>query len=270
MLVHAPCLLESNGGPRNYTVQDFLRVAGSIDTGITIVACDLYRVPSLSSWRHEFLLVHVELGVNREKLMLIIERFPGNNAMRAAVSDGGIAKDTITVMRARESHGYWQKAGQLPKCRGTLRWSDQPPHLLDVITMADAASATFKYYNCYVRQCYWYARVILASMAEAFPSCTKEGATYFANRRFAVFGAYKISQVQVLVNLQTVYGDGKCPCPPPLIVTPDSLRTIRSVLAGYLKNCLAQLPCAQPAAAIVNRCRGRTLGREPSTAGGWT
>ncbi|KAI5985516.1 hypothetical protein EDD15DRAFT_1634381 [Pisolithus albus] len=270
MLAHAPCLLESNEGSRKYTVRDFLRVAGSVKTEMTISACDLYRVPSLSSWRHEFLLVHVEIGVDREKLMLIIERFPGNNAIRAAVSDGGIAKDTITVMRARESHGYWQRVGQPPKCRGTLRWSGRPPHLLDIITMADAASTTFKYYNCYVRQCYWYARVILASMAEAFPSCTTEGTTSFANRRFAVFGAYKISQVQALVNLQTVYGGGKCLRPPPLIVTPDSLRTMRSHLAGYLKNCLAQLPCAQPAAVIVNRCCGRTLGREPNAAGGWT
>ncbi|KAI6106194.1 hypothetical protein EDD16DRAFT_198308 [Pisolithus croceorrhizus] len=258
MPIHTPCLLDRIGGPREYSVQDFLRVARSIQTEIAIVQCDLYRIPSLFSWHHEFLLVHVETSVGGEKLLLIIERFPRNNGIRVTFSDGGVAKDTITVVRARENHEYWQRAGQPPECKGTLQWRDHLPRLSDIIAIANAASATFKYYNCYVRQCYWYARVILASMAKAFPDCCKEGITSFS-KRFALFGAYTFSQVQFLVDLHAIYGQDTWVCGPlHLIITADSLHVIRAPLVGFPEKYLLQLLWTQPAAAVVNRYCGRT------------
>ncbi|KAI6038305.1 hypothetical protein EDC04DRAFT_2696471 [Pisolithus marmoratus] len=49
--------------------------------------------------------------------MLIIERVPINNSTRVLSSSGGVARDTITVVRAREYHEYWQRAGQIPICK---------------------------------------------------------------------------------------------------------------------------------------------------------
>ncbi|KAI6024304.1 hypothetical protein EDC04DRAFT_2725318 [Pisolithus marmoratus] len=205
MVVHVPCLLDSYEGSRTYSVHDFLHVARSIRTETTIISCNLYRIPSLSSLYHEFLLAHVDMGVGGEKLMLIIERLPRNNGVRALFSDGGVAKDTITVVRVRENHEYWQRAGHIPLCRGTLQWREHAPHLLDIVSIANVASAQFKYYNCYARQCYWYARLILASMAQAFSRCLKEGDTS-SKKWFAMFGSYNLSQVQFLVDLHTIYG----------------------------------------------------------------
>ncbi|KAI6110726.1 hypothetical protein EDD17DRAFT_1760066 [Pisolithus thermaeus] len=268
MLIHMPCLLESDEGPRKYSVQDFLDVARSIETEIKIVACDLYRIPSLSSWRHEFLLVHVRMGIDGEKLMFIIERVPRNNGTQEMFPNDGVAKETITVMRTRENHEYWQRSGQAPVYRGTLQWRDFLPPLSDIIKLANTASTMFEYYNCYVRRCCWYARIILASMAEAFPPYSKEGTTSFSKRRFAVFGDYKFAQVELLVN--TIHGHNMSVRTRPLIVTPDFVHLIRKFLAGCLEKSLAQLLWPQPAAAVVNGCRGRTLGRKSNTAGGWT
>ncbi|KAI5998352.1 hypothetical protein F5J12DRAFT_914663 [Pisolithus orientalis] len=274
MVVHMSCLLDSCGGPRTYRVQDFLLVARNIKTAARVAACDLYHIPSLSSCYHEFLLARVDIGVDGEKLMLIIERAPKNNGIRVVFSNGGVAKDTITVVRALEDHEYWQQAGQIPVCRGTLQWRDHSPHLLDIVSISGTASAVFKYYNCYVRQCYWYARVILASMAKAFPSCSKEGTTSFSKRRFAIFGSHKLDQVQLLVDLHAICRQDACaslpPARPPFIVTPDSLQAISSAIAGCLETSLAQIVWLQPAAGVVNGCCDRTIGREPTTAGGWT
>ncbi|KAI6042159.1 hypothetical protein EDC04DRAFT_2662610, partial [Pisolithus marmoratus] len=197
--------------------------------------------------------------------MLIIERFPGKKGIRVMFSDGGVAKDTITVVRARENHEYWQRADQAPVCRGSLQWRGRSPHLSDIVSIANAASAAFKYYNCYVRQCYWYARVILAAMADAFQPYSKEGITSFAKRRFAMFGCHKISQVQFLVDLHATYGYNpcQCTCQPTFIVIPDSLLGIRMVLSGYLEKSWARLPFPQPAAAVNGCCLPRTRTQHP-------
>ncbi|KAI6042130.1 hypothetical protein EDC04DRAFT_1052091 [Pisolithus marmoratus] len=223
-----PDLLHSYESSRQYSARDFLRIARS-QAETTVGACHLYSIPSRSSCYHEFLLVHVDAG--RESLMLIIERGPTNNAMRLMSSSGGVAKDTIIIMRAREVHEYWQSAGQSPVCKGTLRWDQRSPSLLDIAFIASAASTTFKHYNLYTRQCYWYARITLAAMARAFPFCSTEGTTSFSRRWLSVFGSYKPSQVQLLVDLHTIVADYLAPVVPTVegerhshrLLTPDHI-----------------------------------------------
>ncbi|KAI6038314.1 hypothetical protein EDC04DRAFT_2007766 [Pisolithus marmoratus] len=178
-MVHTSNLLHCYENARQYTALEFLCIARS-QAAATVGACNLYHIPSQSSCYHEFLLVHMDVG--RERLMLIIERVPTNNGSRVISSSGGVARDTITVVRAREHHEYWRRPGQSPVCRGILRWDHPPPHLLDIAFIASTASTTFKYYNLYIRQCYWYARIILATMARAFPPSSREGTTSFSRR----------------------------------------------------------------------------------------
>lgn len=142
-------------------------------------ACDLYYIPlaimnsSLSTWMRVVSLLIALFVTCRgvvltdEKLMLIIERVPTNNGVRVVSSSGGVARDTITVVRVRECHEYWQRAGQYPVRKGTLRWDHPSPRLLDIAFIASTASATFRHYNLHVRQCYWYTRITLAAMAGA-------------------------------------------------------------------------------------------------------
>ncbi|KAI5992841.1 hypothetical protein EDC04DRAFT_1289072 [Pisolithus marmoratus] len=95
MVVHVPRLLDSYEGSRTYSVHDFLHIARSIRTETTIISCNLYRIPSLSSLYHEFLLAHVDMGdaiVGGEKLMLIIERLPRNNGVRHCSRTVGLQK----------------------------------------------------------------------------------------------------------------------------------------------------------------------------------
>ncbi|KAI6042157.1 hypothetical protein EDC04DRAFT_2662589 [Pisolithus marmoratus] len=159
-------------------------------------------------------------------------------------------------------------------CRGALQWRNHPPHLSDIVSIANTASAVFKYYNCYNRQCYWYARVILATMAKAFLPFSKEGtASFHSKKRFAMFGRFKPSQVQLLVDLHSICGRNTPVCPPRVhsgfIVTPDSLQNISSLLIGCLETSLAQLLWLQPAADAANKCCDRIRGREKNSAGGW-
>lgn len=109
--------------------------------------------------------------IDRREAHFIIERVPTNNGVRVISWSGGFARDTITVVRVRKCHEYWQRAGQYPVCNGTLRWDHPSPRLLDIPFIANTASTTFRHYNLYVRQCYWYARITLAAMERAFPSC---------------------------------------------------------------------------------------------------
>ncbi|KAI6034818.1 hypothetical protein EDC04DRAFT_2604976 [Pisolithus marmoratus] len=253
-----PSRQDNCAAPQLYSVQDFLEITRDIGTEATIVRCDLYRIPSRSFWYHEFLLVHVNMGVDGEKFMLIIERSRRNNGIRVICSDGGVAKDTVTVVRARVNHDYWQKADQAPICRGTIQWSDHSPRLSDVVLFANAATAAFKFYNCYIRQCYWYARIILASMEKAFSPCSKEGITSFSRKRLAIFGNYKPSQVQFLVEIHTVLASLS-----PSIATPNSLQEFRMAIRE-LKKSLDQLHRSQLAAAVISGRCGRTPGYEPN------
>ncbi|KAI5992838.1 hypothetical protein EDC04DRAFT_2807514, partial [Pisolithus marmoratus] len=159
-------------------------------------------------------------------------------------------------------------------CRGALQWRDHLPHLSDIVSIANAASAVFKYYNCYNRQCYWYARAILAAMAEAFAPFSKEGtASFHSKKRFAMFGRFKSSQVQLLVDLHSTYGRDTRACSPRahsrFIVKPDSLQDISSLLTGCLETSLAQLLWLQCAADAANKCCDRIHGRENNSTGGW-
>ncbi|KAI5998342.1 hypothetical protein F5J12DRAFT_849778 [Pisolithus orientalis] len=171
-------------------------------------------------------------------------------------SNGGVAWDTITVVRAREHHEYWKRAGQDPVLRGKLRWDFSPPRLFDIAFFASAASTTFKHYNLYVRQCYWYARITLAAMAKAFPSCSREGTT-----------SYKPSHVQLLVDPHTNYCRDLHPPAghlPPMIPTMEagwhaSLSVTPNILHGlaeFIANFQRPLPHSalpQLAVVIVNR-----------------
>ncbi|KAI6165716.1 hypothetical protein EDD17DRAFT_1552662 [Pisolithus thermaeus] len=135
--------------------------------------------------------------------MLVVERNPSHENMWVILS-GGVAKDTITVVRVREDHDYWKGVYPTPVCKGSLRWHGSSPHLLDIGFFASAASKTSKYYNLYIRQCLWYARVVLAAMEMVFPHCSREGTTLFSNK-FAIFGRYRVSHVELLVDLHTNY-----------------------------------------------------------------
>ncbi|KAI5996115.1 hypothetical protein EDD15DRAFT_490774 [Pisolithus albus] len=98
-----------------------------------------------------------------------------------------------------------------------------------VLVVTRVASTIFKHYNLYVRQCYFYARIILDAMARAFPSCSGQGSTSFLRRRFAMLGSYKLSQVQLLVDLHAIGCQGVVPATETerfasRLVTPDNLR----------------------------------------------
>ncbi|KAI6038284.1 hypothetical protein EDC04DRAFT_2005967 [Pisolithus marmoratus] len=136
--------------------------------------------------------------------MLIIERAPTNNGILAISSRGGVAKDTITVVRAKKDHKYWQSAGRDPIRRGTIRWRGPSPRLLDIGFIAATTSDRYKQYNLYYRQCWWYARTTLAVMAEAFSPCSTEGVTSFSRKWLSVLGNYRQSLVRELVELHTV------------------------------------------------------------------
>ncbi|KAI6030877.1 hypothetical protein F5J12DRAFT_313427 [Pisolithus orientalis] len=238
-MVHTLGLLHDYENYRQYSVQDFLRFARTrTQVAGIVVACDLYYIPSRSSWYHEFLLVHVDMS--GERLMLIVERVPSNHGMQVVSSNGGVARDTITVLRARQRHVYWQSTSEAPICKGILRWHHPSPRLLDIAFFASAASTTFKYYNFYTCQCYWYARVTLAAMASAFPSCSREGTTSFAKKRLAVFGCYKPSQVQLIVDLHINYCQDLHPSPvetdrrPSRLVIPDILFGLATSIYSHL------------------------------------
>ncbi|KAI6116365.1 hypothetical protein F5141DRAFT_1212969 [Pisolithus sp. B1] len=151
------------------------------------------------------------MAFTAERLVFIIERVPTNNGVWIMSSNGGVARDTITVVQAREHHEYWQSAGRDPVCKGTLRWHQPSPCLFDITFMASVASTIFKHYNLYVRQCYFYARITLDAMAKAFPSCSRHGTTSFSRGWFVVLGSYKPSQVQLLVDLHTIGCQGIVP-----------------------------------------------------------
>lgn len=257
-------LLQENETSKSYTVQDFLRITRRSQAAATIVACDLCYVPSRSSSYHEFLLVHME------GLKLIIERAPANNGTQVISSSGGIARDTVTVVREREQHEYWQ-VSQRPICKGTLRWNQPSPRLLDIAFIASTASTTFKHYNLYMRQCYWYARITLAVMGRAFPSCAREGSTSFSRRWFSVFGSYRPSQVQLLVDLHNITCRNFYPATtylPPVgpaneterhahacrFITPDLLHSL-AAFAASIQRSLPQLTLPEPVVDVTNHDR---------------
>ncbi|KAI5998325.1 hypothetical protein F5J12DRAFT_322746 [Pisolithus orientalis] len=195
-IIYTPNLLDRFARP--YAVQDFWRFAMTHRTEARIVECRLYYIPSRKSSYHEFLLAHVEDSQGR--LVVIIQRSSSNNGIRAMSSDGGLARDTIAFVPAMGYHEYWQSPSARPMCRGTLRWHHPLPHLSSIALFANVASTNFTYYNLYIRQCYWYARIIQAAMERAFPSCSSEGTTSSSSRMFPILGNYSPSQLQHLIN----------------------------------------------------------------------
>ncbi|KAI5998328.1 hypothetical protein F5J12DRAFT_849688 [Pisolithus orientalis] len=253
-------LLRGLESSRQYGVQDFLRTTRT-QPAATVDACDLYYIPSRSSWYHKFLLVHIHDG--QERLMFTV---PSNNGMQVISSNGGVTKDTITVVRAREHHEYWQRAGWHPVLRGTLRWDCSPPRLFDIAFFASATCTTFKHYNLYVRQCYWYARITLVAMMRVFPSCSREGTTSFSGGWLSMFRSYKPSQVQLLIDLHTNYCRDLHPPAghlPPMIptmevgqhasasITPDILHGVAMFIANFQRP-LSHSALPKLAVVIVN------------------
>ncbi|KAI6010616.1 hypothetical protein PISMIDRAFT_689555, partial [Pisolithus microcarpus 441] len=233
--------------PRQYSIRQFL-CARTTQMQETIIACHIYYIPSRASCYHEFLLVHTE------GFVFIVERVPTNSGIRVVSSIGGAARDTITVVRAREHHEYWQSAGRDPVCKGTLRWHQSSPRLFDIAFIASVASTAFKHYNLYVRQCYFYARITLDALATAFPSCSRQGTTSFSKGWFAIFGSYKLSQVQLLVDLHAI----GCRAVAPAIeterrvsrlVTPDFLHGLAVSIASFQRS-LVQLMSPEPGTDI--------------------
>ncbi|KAI5996114.1 hypothetical protein EDD15DRAFT_490498 [Pisolithus albus] len=263
--------------PRRYGIREFLH-ARTTQLQETITACHLYYIPSRASCCHEFLLVHSkhvdyhvimhgDIAFAAEGFLLIVERAPTNNGMRVISSSGGAARDTITVVRAREHHEYWQSAGRHPVCKGTLRWHQSSPRLFDVVFIASVASTTFKHYNLYVRQCYFYARITLDAMATAFPSCSRQGSTSFSKGWFAMLGSYKISQVQLLVDLHAIGCQAVAPVietdrPASRLMTPDFLRGLAVSTASFQRS-LVRLMSLEPGADIVIRHGNHTSGGIP-------
>ncbi|KAI5994023.1 hypothetical protein EDD15DRAFT_875360 [Pisolithus albus] len=65
--------------------------------------------------------------IDRREAHFIIERARTSDGVRVISWSGGVARDTITVVRVRECHEYWQRVGQYPICKGTLRWDHPSP-----------------------------------------------------------------------------------------------------------------------------------------------
>ncbi|KAI6149118.1 hypothetical protein EDD17DRAFT_1643075, partial [Pisolithus thermaeus] len=243
--------LHEYGSPRQYSVREFLHLTRTTQLAATIIACHLYRIPSRSSCCHEFLLVHTE------QLVFIIERVPTNSGMRVISSNGGAARDTITVVRVREHHEYWRSAGHDPVCKGTLLWHQSSPHLFDIVFIASVASTIFKHYNLYVRQCYFYARITLDAMARAFPSCSTQGTTSFSKGRLTILGSYKLSQVQLLVDLHAIGCQRVVPSIETerhafRLVTSDILRGLAMSISS-LQRFLAPLMSLEPGPDVATR-----------------
>lgn len=252
--IHTLGLFPEHETHRQYSVRDFLRIARTTQLEETVFACHLCYIPSRSSCYHEFLLVHMELHV------LIVERVPTNNGMRVISSNGGTARDTITVVRTREDHEYWQSAGRDPVCKGTLQWHRSWPRLVDIASIANAASTNFKRYNLYVRQCYFYARITLDAMARAFPPCSRQGTTSFLRKGLAMLGTYNLSQVQRVVEhyredvraIETERHASRS-------VTPDNHRHLVMFIAGQRLVLVGQM-CLEPGADIAIRHGNHTSG----------
>ncbi|KAI6156021.1 hypothetical protein BKA82DRAFT_4084890 [Pisolithus tinctorius] len=139
---------------------------------------------------------------------------------------------------------------------GRLRWDRSPPRLSDIAFFASAASTTFRLYKLYIRKCYWYARITLAAMARAFPSCSREGTTSFSGRWLSMFGNYKPSQVQHLMDLHTNYCHDLHPpvshLPPPIIPTLEVRRDASAFVTLDILYGSPPLPhSAVPALAVV-------------------
>ncbi|KIK12350.1 hypothetical protein PISMIDRAFT_18802 [Pisolithus microcarpus 441] len=258
---HMPGLSRKHDTPRRYGIRDFL-CARTTQMQETIIACHLYYIPSRSSCYHEFLLVHTE------GFIFIVERVPTNSGMRVVSSNGGAARDTITVVRAREHHEYWQSAGRDPVCKGTLRWHQSSPRLFDIAFIASLASTTFKHYNLYVRQCYFYARITLDAMATAFPSCSRHGTTSFSKGRFAMLGSYKLSHVQLLVDLHAIGCQAVAPAieterRASRLLTPDFLHGLAVSIASFQRS-LVRLMSLEPSADTAIRHGNHTSGGIPA------
>ncbi|KAI6166378.1 hypothetical protein EDD17DRAFT_1753231 [Pisolithus thermaeus] len=202
-----------------------------------------------------------------EGLIFIVERVPTNSGMQVTSSNGGVARDTITVMRAREYHKYWRRAGQEPVCKGTLRWQQPSPHLFNIVFIASVASTVFRHYNLYVQQCYFYARITLDAVARAFPSCSREGSTSFLRGRLTILGSYKLSQVQLLVDLHAIGCQGVVPSIETeryasRLVTPDILRGLAMSISS-LQRFLALLISLEPGRDVAIRHSDHTSGEVP-------
>ncbi|KAI6038285.1 hypothetical protein EDC04DRAFT_2696301, partial [Pisolithus marmoratus] len=206
----------------------------------------------------------------RERLMIIIERVPTNNVSQVISSSGGVARDTVTVVRVREHHEYWQRAGQRPVRRGTLRWNHPSCHLLGIALIASFASTAFENYDLYNQQCYWYSRIILAATARVFPPSCSEGVTSFSGKWFPWFGKYKPSHVRLLVKLHADYYQYFYPHQAPLAPTTENeqhapLVVIPNIIHG-LATFIAQLTLPDPETIILNRHNNRMPGGLPESS----
>ncbi|KAI6038288.1 hypothetical protein EDC04DRAFT_2896568 [Pisolithus marmoratus] len=61
------------------------------------------------------------------RVMLVIEHATANDGRQVIFSSGGVATDSIIVVRAREHHEHWQSTGQNPVCRVDFGSTDPLP-----------------------------------------------------------------------------------------------------------------------------------------------
>ncbi|KAI5983297.1 hypothetical protein EDD15DRAFT_2376609 [Pisolithus albus] len=136
-------------------------------------------------------------------------------------------------------------------------WHQSSRRLFDIVFIASVASTTFKRYNLYVRQCYLYARITLDAMAKAFPSCSRQGTTSFSKGWFAILGSYKLSQVQLLVDLHAIGSQAIAPAIETerrvsRLVTPDFLHGLAVSIASFQRS-LVRLMSLEPGADTATR-----------------
>ncbi|KAI6006131.1 hypothetical protein EDD15DRAFT_2515387 [Pisolithus albus] len=185
----------------------------------------------------------------------VVERVPTNNGMRVISSSGGAARDTITVVRAREHHEYWQSAGRarVPfggtnlRLPSSISLSSQVSHLLR------SSTTTYTFDSAT-------SRITLDAMATAFSSCVSillQSWHHVVLEGIAMLGSYKLSQVQLLVGLHAIGCQGVA------LVIETERRASRSVTPNYLHGlvmsstnsqlCLVRLMSLEPGADIAIR-----------------
>ncbi|KAI6166379.1 hypothetical protein EDD17DRAFT_55815 [Pisolithus thermaeus] len=109
--------------------------------------------------------------------------------------------------------------------------------------------------------------ITLDAVARALPSCSREGSTSFLRGRLTILGSYKLSQVQLLVDLHAIGCQGVVPSIETeryasRLVTPDILRGLAMSISS-LQRFLAPLMSLEPGRDVAIRHSDHTSGEVP-------